>query len=693
MCRRVPFHQIALRGIIASADARFPQDFRRMNTPIFRFLALCLGAFLLPLPAAIGQGAAEIPVETLFKKTEYRSLTFSPDQKSMAALMPVNSRYNLVIIDLDKRAATRVTNFDKADVLSFWWASNERLLFTTGDMQQLAANAGDGGLFAVDRDGRNSRILVQPITATPGQYVGRQTSFVGRIKDSRDEVIVSANDRSADSQDLYRMNIVTGRKSLISFDSPGKVNDWVLDRNNLARAAYTEDQKENVYAFHYRSSDKQPFKVLRQWDHMLKDVVIPVGFDTDNKTMFVASNIGRDTVAFFRFDPETNKLGELIYGDDRFDMVSPGPLGGGGGALRFSGRDEDPGKIIGVTYDADRRKTVWFDPAVQKAQAMLDAALPAGYSNRWNPNHRRSLVMSSSDTDPGRYYIFDQDKKTLEETGVRPAPWIDPKQMRPMQYVSWTAPDGLKVDGYLTLPASYRPGAPVPLILHPHGGPWVRDIGGFNPEVQFMANRGFAVLQPNFRGSTGYGRRHLTSGYMHFGDTPMEDQIAGVEWAIKEGFADRNRIGVFGASYGGYSTLMVMVMRPELFKWGVNYVGVADMFVKQDTQPAQKYSDFGYLAKLVIGDQKANREMFERMSPARYVSRIQGPVFHAYGGEDRNVDIENGRVIRAAFERAGKAHEWMFVADEGHGYRLDKNVFEFYKRFDAFIKKNTPNPR
>lgn len=659
---------------------------------VLRVLALCVSAFAVSTINA--QPVPEIPVETLFKKPEYRSLIFSPDQKFMAALMPINSRYNLVIIDLEKRNANRVTNFDKADVLAFWWASNDRLLFSTGDMLQLAANAGDGGLFAVDKDGKNSRVLIQPAADKQGQYVNRVTSYEGRIKDNKEEVIVSSNDRSADSSDLYKMNIYTGRKSLLSFDSPGKVSAWVLDRDNEPRAAYRVDGKAGGgYSFLYRADSKQPFRELRKWDHELKDVVIPLSFDNDNKTMYVASNIGRDTMAFFRFNPDTNTLGELIYGDERYDMYSTGLIGGalGGGRIRFSGREEDPGKVVGVSFSADRPKTVWFDPDLQKAQATLDAALPKGNVNAWNPNNRRALVRSYSDTDPGRYYIFDQDKKTLEETGVRPASWIEPKQMRQMQYVSWTAADGMKIDGYLTLPAAYSAGKPVPLVLHPHGGPWGQDSWGYNPEVQFLANRGYAVLQPNFRGSTGYGTKHLKASYKTWGDAMIDDMIAGVEWAVKEGYADKNRLAVYGASYGGYATLMALVKRPDLFKWGVNYVGVSDMFVHQDTQPAQRYGDFGeVLAKLINGDQKADREMFERTSPARHVNKIQAPVFHAYGGVDRNVDIENGRVIRAAFDKAGKPQEWMYVADEAHGYRLDKNVFEYYNRFDAFMKKNMP---
>jgi dipeptidyl aminopeptidase/acylaminoacyl peptidase len=659
---------------------------------------LMLAGFAAIAAQVSAQAIPEIPIETLFRKTEYRSLNFSPDQKFMAALMPINSRYNLVIIDLEKRNANRVTNFDKADVLSFWWASNDRLLFTTGDEQQFVANAGDGGLFAVDRDGRNSRILIQPFTATPGQYVLRTTGYRGRIKDSKDEVLVESNDRSSDTIDIYRMNIFSGRKTLLTFDSPGLVNRWVLDRERVPRALLRQDPVTGVSEFMYRSAEGQPYKTLRQWRLDVKDIVIPLSFERSGKTMIVASNVGRDTMAFFRFDPETNQLGELIFGDDRYDVRSTdfnGGYSGINGTLRFSGNEEDdPDRVIGVSYQADRPKTVWFDETARKTQAMLDAALPAGNYNSWSPGEKRTLVLSRSDTDPGRYFIFDQDKKTLEDTGVRPRRWIDPKQMRPMQYVSWTAPDGMKIDGYLTLPASYSAGSPVPLVLHPHGGPWARDGWGFNPEVQFMANRGYAVLQPNFRGSVGYGRKHLIASFRQFGDTMIDDQLAGVDWAVREGFADKNRLAVYGASYGGYSTLMAIVKRPDTFKWAVNYVGISDMFSMYDTDRFVRYGKGGEAwFAYTIGNPKTDREAFERWSPARQLGKLQTPVFHAYGGEDRNVDIENGRVIRAAFDKAGKPQEWMFVADEAHGYRLDKNVIEYYTRFEAFMKKNMPRTK
>jgi dipeptidyl aminopeptidase/acylaminoacyl peptidase len=334
---------------------------------------------------------------------------------------------------------------------------------------------------------------------------------------------------------------------------------------------------------------------------------------------------------------------------------------------------------------------IWFDEEAARLQASIDASLP-GTQNVFDPSGERTLVQARSDTNPGEYYIYSKDRKVLEQTGIRTQPQFDPRDVRPTKSVVWKARDGVPIDGYLTLPAR-RGDGPVPLILHPHGGPWARDNGYFNPEVQFMADRGFAVLRPNFRGSTGYGANHLRLGYKQWGATMVDDMLDGIDWCIQQGIADPARIGVYGASYGGYAALMALVRRPDLFKWGVNYVGVTDLVVHQDTQPAQLYGGFFNLAQKLTGDQKADAPLFEEYSPARHVAKIAAPVFHAYGGSDMNVAPENGNVIRSAFERAKKPFEWMFVADEAHGYRQDVNVFEFYRHFEKFMLANTPPRR
>jgi dipeptidyl aminopeptidase/acylaminoacyl peptidase len=665
-----------------------------------KLILLCIfAAAVLPVagftqtPSA--QSAAPIiPVETLFRRPQYQGLTFSPDQKSLAATTFVDERQNLVIIDMEKRSANIITGFKDADVLSFNWASNNRLFYTTGDILGKETR-GDGGLFAIDKDAKNPRTLVAPIRDT-GTFVLRLTTVLGRIQGSSDEVLVSANDRSEDTQDIYRMNLMSGRKSLVNTSSPGQVVSWVIDSKNVPKAALSRDLEKKRWWFSYRADEASSWKVMAEWTEQLKDVVIPLRFEDDGSDMYVASNIGRNTLAFFKFNAATGKLGELIYGDDRYDMGSFGlasdGFGGTGSIITSAETFGEKGKILGVRYSGAKPTTVWFDDAAKNTQAMLDQALP-NTVNRFDPNRIRSLVSARSDVDAGRYYIFDRDKKTLEDTGISEFPWIDPKQMAPMQYVEWPARDGIKIGGYLTLPKSYAKGSPVPLILHPHGGPWAKDNWGYNQEVQFMANRGFAVLQPNFRGSTGYGANHLRLSFRQWGGTMIDDMIDGVEWTIKAGYADKNRVAVYGASYGGYATLMALVKRPDMFKWGINYVGVTDMTVHQDTQPAQQGRRSAHeLLKILNGDQKADKDLFEKHSPARQVGKIVVPVFHAYGGEDRNVDFANGRAIKSAFEKAERPFEWMFVGDEAHGYRTGKNRVEFYTRFDTFMKRHTPLP-
>lgn len=638
--------------------------------------------------------AAEIPIEQLFRKSAYQHIVLSPDQKFMAAVTPVNGRQNLIVIDLDKRAGAVLTGLTDIDVSWIYWANNQRLLFTTGDQQGLELRS-TGGLFAIDRDGKNDSTLVKPFLAGSSiRLVWRQTSVIGRVKGRADEVYVSANDRSESTQDVYRMNVVTGRKTLVNASSPGHVLRWVLDRDGVPRAALSMDAKRRRWWFSHL--DGGQWKTLAEWDERLEGVVIPEAFDPENpRAMYVASNVGRDTLAWFRFDLDGGKLGELVYGDDRHDVGSFHLLGEDrdeGGRLIFDGSEEEPGKLLGLRYQADKPRSVWLDETARKTQAMVDAALPSTF-NRFDVTQTRTLVASHSDVNPGEWHLFDKDKRTIEDTGLRVLPGLDLRRLQAMRPVSWTARDGLRIDGYLTLPRGAGPSGPVPLVLLPHGGPWVRDAWKFDREVQLLANRGFAVLQPNYRGSPGFGARHLRASYKEWGGAMIDDMIDGIEWTVKQGIADPARIGVYGASYGGYASLMALVKRPDLFKWGINYVGVTDMSVHQDTQPAQLYSDFSELAKALNGDQSADKALFEAQSPARQVHRIAAPVFHAYGGKDQNVDYANGRAIKAAFEKAGKSFEWMYVADEAHGYRRDRNVIDFYTRFERFIKANTPPPR
>ncbi len=645
---------------------------------------LLVSLFTLSTLAATAQ---EIAVETLFKRGEFRSLILSPNGKKMAAIAPYKGKYNLAVIDLEKNQLKRVTGFDFTDISSYFWIGDERLVFSTGDQQGFEFR-GNGGVYAINIDGSEARELNPPTIAQAGSGTIAIRSFqpLVSVRGSNTDILISTNARSATTSDVYRLNTQTGRKTLLTFDTPGSVRRWVFDADQIPRAAVVSTGEEMKSAFYYRADEKSPWTLMRDWG-IEDDEVTPEAFDK-NGLLYVSSNIGRDTKALYEYDVGAKKLGKLVFGDDRYDITPPNQWGGLGsfGFLRFA--SEEDKRLVGVTYVAEKPKTVWFDEQYKKWQAELDSSLPNTVNN-FGILREKMLVTASSDRDAGTIYLFDRAKPSLTEL-VKVAEWIKPKDMNPMLPITYTARDGMRIDGYITLPKAWKKGSPVPMIVHPHGGPWARDVWGFNPEIQFMANRGYAVLQMDFRNSTGYGKQLYRAGWKQWGDKSQDDILDGVMWAIKEGYADKDKIGVYGASYGGYSTLMQLVRSPELYKFGFNYVGVTDMLVHRDTQRFGWAGGGRKLLDILNGDPKTERAMLERTSPARFVSNIKAPVMHAYGGADVNVDIANGNEIKKAFEKAGLPVDYTYVAEEGHGYQQDNNRFMIYKKFDEFMKKSLP---
>jgi dipeptidyl aminopeptidase/acylaminoacyl peptidase len=302
-------------------------------------------------------------------------------------------------------------------------------------------------------------------------------------------------------------------------------------------------------------------------------------------------------------------------------------------------------------------------------------------------DRQRFIVTSSSDVHPGAFYLFDRKTGKLEWLADR-RPWIDPKKMSPMQPVRYTARDGLDVPAYLTVPKG-SPGKNLPMVVMVHGGPWVPgDSWGWHPEVQFLASRGYAVLQPNYRGTTRYGWKHFSSSFKQWGLTMQDDVTDGVQWAIAQGIADPKRVCIYGGSYGGYATMMGLAKTPELFKCGINYVGVTDL----DLFLTATWSDFAYSEFLTYGMKDMvgtlDRERLANTSPVEMASRIKAPVLMAYGASDVRVVPEHGSRMKSALEKAGRGPEiYMMVEGEGHGYQEMKNQVEFYGAMERFLDK------
>jgi dipeptidyl aminopeptidase/acylaminoacyl peptidase len=294
------------------------------------------------------------------------------------------------------------------------------------------------------------------------------------------------------------------------------------------------------------------------------------------------------------------------------------------------------------------------------------------------------VISVSSDVNPGGYFLFSRDKGSLEPLVDR-MPWIDAGDMAQLKPIKYTSRDGLTIHGYLTLPKDSE-GKNLPLIINPHGGPWARDTWGFNPEHQFFAARGYAVLQMNFRGSTGYGRKHLEASYKKWGREMQNDISDAVAWAVEEGIANEERVCIYGGSYGGYATMAGMTFTPDLYKCGVNYVGVTDVELLFKTMP-KRWNLGAETMKAQVGDPETEKEFLAEISPLNHVDQIKAPIFIVHGRKDPRVNIEHATQLKKEMDKHKKAYEWMVKNNEGHGFRKEENRIELYTAMGEFFDK------
>lgn len=661
--------------VLAHHISAFPMKSVRNLLLAFAGLSILVHA----APAA-EPSAALLPVSDFAKRPKYASIDFSPDGKQFAALTDLDGRMNLAVGNLEKGTLTRITSFKTYDVGRYRWISNSRLVISLYDASKGLAEWRGGGLFALNADGSESKELAPTQEACKARnQICRQTWFVARIPGSEDEIIAGANERDLRSDDLYRLNTKTGRKTLLTDQNPGAISRWVIDQNNVPRAAISEDGRKLAQTFWYRESATAPWRKIMTATGLSAPRIKPAGFDSDG-LLLVYSNLDSDKFKLYEFDVASGKPGKLVLEHPLVDLDTSD--------LRIRTKDH---RIVGVQIDADKPEVAWFDETYAKLQKLMDASLPAGNINEIVLlDDGKLAVYSHGDRDPGEYYLYDPALKRLERV-LRPRDWIKPERMASTQVVRYKARDGLEIPGYLTLPTG-KPATRLPLIAWIHGGPWARDDWGFNPDVQFLANRGYAVFQPNFRSSTGFGVKHYTAGFKQYGLAMQDDITDGVRYLIAQGIVDKDRVCIGGGSYGGYATMMGLVKEPDMFKCGINEAGVVDLIWGQELG----YTDFNQsdpdaaeaFYTVAMGDVKADRAMLEKYSPRLHADQIKAPVLIVHAVHDRRVPFQHAEGMRDALKAAGKPYEWLVFPDEGHGFTKMENRIKRYEAIEAFLRKN-----
>lgn len=656
--------------------------------------AMTLAALGLSTIAAAQKKPGDIPVETFFKRAEYAELRLSPNGRRLAAVVPLSGRRNLAVIDVEKKTRNVITSFSNLDVGAFYWVNNDRLCLQVADGQNVTGEFNYRGTICIDHDGENIRNFTKLGVANPDSTQGgyRTITPLDLVHDSSGEIMAQMTLRSRDSFDVYRFNTLTGRYRLLTQDSPGDVRRWILDRDLAPRVAVSEPQIKSsgetaVQTVWYRDSEGSKWEKLHETEMVgelaIKGSFIPLAFDYDNTTLYVASNQGGDKDVIYAYDTKARKLGEMLFRHPLVDLNRRQDL-------VFSHLQK---KLLGLRYNAEMPSVAWIDPAMERLQRSIDAAMPKTVNEISVPpeTDARALVFAHSDVDPGTYYLLDRKKPAMEQL-AKTREWLDPSLMAERRFFKYKARDGLEIPAWVTIPRGG--GKNLPLIVNIHGGPWVRAYSGIQwgrPDAQFFASRGYVVLEPEPRGSTGFGRKHYSSSFKQWGQAMQDDISDGALHLVEQGLVDKNRMCLHGGSYGGYATAMGLAKDPDLWKCGTPYVAVTDLSLMQNVP----YSDISYYSyflqtdfRKLVGDSGADREMFEKYSPLQQAGRIKAPVLITMGSNDVRVPQVHGDRFVSALRSAGKKVEYVVYPGEGHGYNKDENVFDFYKRLEKFFAEN-----
>ena len=615
-------------------------------------------AFVACQPAV--EKAPKIAMEDFFRNPEKAGFRISPNGQMIIYRAPLSGRMNVFVQKLGDTTAVAITHETQRSIYDAFWESDDRIIYTKdqgGDENTHVLSVKPDGSGLVDH--------------TPFEKV--QASVVDILEDRPDELLIQHNQRNKQIFDVYLLNTKTGEMKMVA-ENPGNITGWITDHDGKIRAAMTSDGVNTSLL--YRNTENDKFKTVITTN--FKETLNPVLFTFNNKNLYCISNLGRDKMALVEFDPSTAKEVKVIYENPDADV---------------SGLDYSKLRkvLTEVYYETDKVQKHFLDGETEQIDSKIKAQIP-NYSfqiTRKSKDETKLLAYATSDRYFGGYFLYDVKSGEFKKLADF-KPWLKEETMAEMKPVSYQSRDGLMIHGYLTLPIGIK-AEKLPVIINPHGGPWARDSWGFNSEVQFLANNGNAVLQMNFRGSTGYGRKFWETSFKQWGRTMQNDISDGVKWLVDQGIADPKRVAIYGASYGGYATLAGLTLTPELYAAGVDYVGVANMFTFMKTIPPY-WEPYRQMFYEQVGDPVKDSVMLAEVSPVLLVDKIKAPLFVAQGANDPRVNkAESDQMVKALKDR-GIAVEYMVKDNEGHGFYNQENQFDFYRSMLAFLDKHL-NPQ
>lgn len=643
-----------------------------LRTILTLAVAGLLAALPPPAAAAAPSVPEKIPAEAFAALASYANPQISPNGRQVLAIALAGGQKAVIVYDMDGDSGrfTRINLGEKMEVVSARWAGNRRILlsvFGTGKFN--GYDVPMTRLFLRDLDTG----ALQPLGGDKvGGLFGGDIVFVDP---AGAYVLLAAQSSVWETPSVLRIDLATLKSKEVVHPQYG-VWSWYADPSGTVRAGLGTDT--DSWWLYYRERDGEPFRKIkgkRPGDETLYNLetLIPIA-SSDRGYAIANKTTGRYGV--YRYDFSTDTLGEPVFEHPKVDVDT----------IVRSQRTGEPDAVL---FTDERERMIWLDKEMQALQGRLDKALP-GRVNRIvsrDGTDNRMIVWSTTGSDPGAYYLYDRTKRALTEL-ARPYEKLDGKILAPVEPVSYSARDGLSIPAYLTRPIG-RGDKGLPLIVMPHGGPFLRDKWAYDNWVQFLANRGYVVLQPNFRGSTGYGKAFVDAASGEFGRKMQDDLDDGVRWLADKGLVDAKRVCIMGGSYGGYAAMWAAARNPEIYRCAISFAGISEI------REMLHYDPSGWIARRyyrdwrdrIRGDSKFD---LERVSPLAHAKEIRIPLLLAHGKKDQTVPFSQTERLHKALLAAHREHEYVLYPEAAHGFAKPEDATDFLKRVDAFLARYNP---
>ncbi len=607
-----------------------------------------------------------ISVQDFFRNPNTRNFVLSPDGNHIAFLKNINNRMTLHVSAYNGEYEKILVQPGDRDLVEIFWGNNDIVLYIIDT----------GG------DENNHTYSVSISTGEVRNLTPFQGAFAvasQRLYNDDNCFFLASNKRMASVMDMYKLNITTGEIDMLYENNESFVG-FQTDYNDIIRLAFASDGA-HTYTYHRKTSDEK-FSLLFAPNANEKFTVY--NFAEDNRHIYVGAHNGRDKAGIYLFDTETSEFIKEILYDSEFDVALDMPHFG---RMLFSRKQRVP---ICIQYQRDYPTSIaiddYYKTIFDNVKKYIGSSNINLNLNSVNENETIFTFIASTDKQPKVEYLYNSltnELRLLKEKSAH----LPQEQMCEMKPIKYKSRDGFDIHSYLTLPILTEP-KNLPAIILPHGGPnFVRDVWDWNPLVQFLANRGYAVLQPNYRGSDGYGKKFFEICFKQWGRTMQDDITDGVLWLIEQGIADKESIGIMGGSYGGYAALAGVTFTPDLYHCGVSIVGISNLFTFIESIPAY----WEPLLKAMyerIGHPELDKEILYNASPLFFADKIRVPMLIAQGANDPRVKQSEADQIVAKLRSSGKEVEYILKENEGHGFQNEENKFELFEVVERFFAKH-----